>query len=350
MPAPVLSSTARRLLVDAALADGIPLAELVASLREARPDCELIVLGGSQGLAGDLPQIPGGEEETAALDAAMAQRRLEGALVLSARERILGWARHAGLAALAPGPDQTLADHVTPHALVLNDAVAMLLRARRRREGRPYLVGVNGIDKAGKTVFTNRLAARLEDLGFRTECLAMTEFVAEKKERRAKGYPEAEGLYHKHYALERLRKQLLWPLQQCRELPLQLHFDVYDADRERLAEKRSLHLDRDSMAILEGPYLFQGDLFSFFDFRIYLVSDFERAIDLALGDLTGKAREKRLLEFQRRELAAQSLYLKQEAPWKRAHLVLRGVNSETPSVEQVQLEVARGEFPAGAGD
>lgn len=352
MSEPVLSSGAQRLLIDAELAaDRETLGGLLAEIAAARPDLELSVCGDQDTMIDGVDGVvlPAGDE-TAGLEEALVAGRLQGAMVLSARERVLGWARRAELPALAPSMGRPLAEQLSPRELVLSDAAAVLLRARRQREGRPFLVGVNGIDRAGKTEFASRLSDRLEALGFRISRVALADFTAEKKERRAKGYGEADGLFRKHYAMERLREQMLSPMQQCRELPLQIHYDVYDVSRERVAQKRNLVLERDSMVMLEGPFLFQADLFSFFDFRIYLVSDFERAIELALGDLEGKKREKRLRDFQRVELAAQSLYLKQDAPWKRAHLVLRGINTDAPVVERAAFDLGRGEFQAGALD
>lgn len=331
MPTTVLASAARRILIDPEGAGAPDLQAAVAELRAARPALELLQLGGDAELPG-VARLPLGEDAIAMLDAARAEGRLEGALLFSARERLRSWARRGGLAALAPEAGLSLAEQFSAQALVLSDAVAQLLQARRQREGQPFICGINGIDKAGKTLFAERLAERLAALGLQVERVALRDFTAEKKARRPKGYPEPESFYHKQHAMERLREQLLEPVHQCRELPLRLSYDVYDPDRERLVEKRSLELDRDGLILLEGPFLFQVELFSFFHFRIYLVSDFERAIELALEGSQGRRREKRLREFQRRELAAQSLYLRQETPWKRAHLVLRGVNTAAPSV------------------
>jgi uridine kinase len=349
MPVPALSSACSRLLVDSALASS-DLSVLLAELRAARPDLDLLVYGAGDCPGADATLTPHPDDETAALAAAQAAGELDNVLVLSARERVLGWARRAELPVLAPTLGSPLHEQLAASALVLDDVAALLLRARRAREGKPFLVGVNGIDNSGKTEFASRLSDRLDSLGFRVERVSLSEFTAEKRERRAKGYSDAEGLYRKHYAMERLREQLLLPLRQCTELPLQFQFDRHDLDRDRPGDKRRMHLDRDSMVMLEGPFLFQADLFPFFDFRIYLVSDFERSIELALTGLEGRKRDRRHAEFQRRELAAQSLYLKQEAPWRRAHIVLRGVNTTSPTVEQATFVVDQGEQGLAVGD
>jgi uridine kinase len=345
MDLPRFASDCRRAIVDAQLAaspGAFP--ALLAELRDARPDWELLLYDAPHLEDAALRRIdPEGEGGLAALDRLQADGSLEQALLLSGRERLLGWARRAGLPALdaAVGGATSLGEQISPHALVLRDAVALLLAARRQSEGRPFLVGVNGIDKSGKTGFATALAARLAEVGLPVEQVALDDFTAEKKERRAKGYPEPEGLYRKYYAMERLKEQLLLPLRQARELPFELNYDVYDPGRERVTGRRRLALEPGGVLLLEGPFLFQADSFGYYDFRIYLVSDFERALELALGALEGKRRTKREQEFQRRELAAQSLYLKQEAPWKRAQLVLRGFNSDAPRIESARLQDAQ---------
>lgn len=349
MPKHALRSGCSRLLVDTSLASTDTDA-LLAELRAARPDLELIAYGTVDCPGADSTLAASPEDETAALAEAHVAGELEGVLVLSARERLLGWARRAELPVLVPKLGSPLAEQLSASALVLDDVASLLLRARRAREGKPFLVGVNGIDNSGKTEFSARLSDRMESLGFRVERVSLSEFTAEKRARRAKGYSEAEGYYRKHFSMERLREQLLTPLRQCAELPLQFQFDTHDLDRDRPGEKRRMHLDRDSMVMLEGPFLFQAELFPYFDFRIYLVSDFERAIELALTGLEGKKRERRHVEYQRRELAAQSLYLKQGAPWKRAHIVLRGVNTDSPTVEEATLVVDQGERGLAVGD
>jgi len=342
----LMGSECQQILVDARLAASpADLDALLATLRAARPDCRLLLFetpadaaaeaAGTEALAGG--EGDGGLGE---LERAREAGRLAATLVLSDRERVLAWARRVGLPAFTTVPGLPVAEQLSRSALVLRDAVTALLHVRRQREGRPFLVGINGIDKSGKTSFAAALAARLAGFGLPVEQVPLADFTAEKKERRAKGYPEAEGLYRKHYDLERLREQLLLPLRQARELPLELQYDVHDLARDRSGGKRRLQLARGAVVLLEGPFLFQADYFGLYDFRIYLVSDFERALELALAGLSGKARAQRQQEFQRRELAAQSLYLKQETPWKRAHVVLRGLNTGAPRIEATNTEGA----------
>jgi uridine kinase len=252
-------------------------------------------------------------------------------LIVTRQERIAAWARQGGIAVLTPTEIGELDVQLAPSSLVLKDTTSLILRAKRRKEERPFLIGINGMSNAGKSSFAALLAGQLETLGFSPTLLSLDLFAAPKKVRRAKNYPEADGHYRKFYGLDRLRKQLLIPMQ-AGETAIEI--DAYDLDRERVVEKRQLSLTRHSMVILEGLYLYQEELFSSFDYRIYLVTDFKKSVELELEGIEGdKAKEKHMQTFLRRELAAQSIYLQQESPWKRAHLVIRDVNDALPTIE-----------------
>ncbi len=340
-----LLSACDRILLDGAVTgpDG-DLAALATRLRDRLAGRELRLLhaGGEpsahqgSGIFDAVLEGAKGDEGLQALAAAQANGDLEGSLLVTASERLVAWARQQGVAVLSVSVGDELPERLSLPQLALRDTAALILRSKRRKEERPFLVGINGIGKSGKTRFSERLAEQLRELGFQAELLSLDIFTAQKKTRKPKGYSEAEGFYYKHYDMDRLQEQLLRPLQGEQSPTLQL--DLFDTAKDKIAEKRSLALDRRSMVLLEGPFLFQEEFFAFFDFRIYLVTDFEKSLELELRGFEGKDREKRKDEFIRRELAAQSIYLKQETPWKRAQLVLRGVNSETPSIESWQRD------------
>jgi hypothetical protein len=219
----LFGSDCTQILVDARLATGPQdLDALLAALRAARPDCRLLLFESPPAAAGEAAAAEAlagsdGEDGLAELERVRSEGRLAGTLVLSDRERVLAWARRVGLPAFTTVPGLPVPEQLSRRALILRDTVSALLHVRRQREGRPFLVGINGIDKAGKTGFAAALGERLAGFGLQVEQVALAEFTADKKERRAKGYPEAEGLYRKHYAMERLQNQLLLPLRQARE-------------------------------------------------------------------------------------------------------------------------------------
>ena len=339
MAVPLLSSRCRRLLVDSdLLGDGPLFPQGDPEERELRVFHPGVAPAGMERRPGVVSVLAGdGRDEGLPLLQTLEQKgHLEGTLYVTAHERRAALARRLGRAVLHPG-EEPLAESLAAPALVLRDTASLLLRFKRQRQDRHLLTGVNGIDNSGKSRFAERLAAQLDSLGFQSERISMSAFTAPKKMRRDRDYPEAERLYRRGYAYDRLREQLLLPLQGGGTESLA--FDVYDRERERVVEKRSLSVGERSMLLMEGPFLFQEDLFAYFDFRIYLVSDFERSLEIELEGLDGRQRKRKEKEFLRVRFAAQSLYLRQDMPWKCAHLVIRGANTQQPLIESVDEEV-----------
>ncbi len=289
--------------------------------------------------AGDFKSILSGdprEDGLPLLQTLHREGRLEGTLLVTANEKRIRLARQLGMAVLEAGEGDLL-EQISPKALVLRDTASLVLRVRRGRKDRYMLAGINGIDNSGKSGFSEKLAGSLAALGLEPTLLSMESFTAPKKARRDRDYPEAERYYRKHYAMDRLREQFLLPLQGG--LASTVTYDHYDSERERVTEKRSISLNSRSALLLDGPFLFQEDLSAYFDFRIYLVTDFERAIEIELDGVPEKKRKKHEERFVKSRLGAQSLYLRKEAPWKRAHLVIRGVNTEHPVIENIADEL-----------
>jgi uridine kinase len=329
----LLCSPCAEILLDSALAPISTLVTLGAELGGGGGDERRLSLLGEA----EAPQrtafarlLAAGDDPIAALAAAWTAGDLAGCLLVTARDRLAGWARQQGLPVLVPVTEAPLAPQLAPRSLVLRDAAALVLRARRRHGQRPLLVGVNGIANAGKTRFAADLAVQLGSLGFNCPVLSLDIFTAPRKVREAKGYSEPERLLLKTYSLERLDEQLLRPLQA--ETAPSLQLDVFDRERDRVAAKMTLDMDSRSIVLLEGPFLYQEQLVTPFDYRIYLVTSFTRAIELELGELAGKAREARRRDFIDGSIAAHSLYLRRATPWRHAHLQVRDANTEQPRI------------------
>ncbi|MBN2172221.1 MAG: hypothetical protein JW819_12950 [Candidatus Krumholzibacteriota bacterium] len=343
MPAPPLASQRGRVLLDASLwtdpAGAAALAERLHPILGAR---RLALLWPGEAAPGRVAAAcdavlidAAAPSDLSSLAAAQARGDLAGDLFVTANAKRAEWARQRELPVVALAPGEDAAARLAAPALLREDAAALVTAFQAARERRPLIVGVNGIDKSGKTRFAAGLAAELRRRGRVAETLSVESFLAPRRLRAAHDYPPVERYYRKRYDLERLRDQALRPLRE--EGRRRLRIDVYDGRRERTGEELHLAFGETGLLIVEGPFLFRADLFYHFDFRIYLVTDFERALDLSLADVPAARREARRRALLAREVAAQQLYLRQETPWQRAHLVLRDVNGDAPSIEAVQL-------------
>jgi len=343
MPAPPLASGRGRVLLDASLwTDPAAAAALARRLRGVLGDRRLAVLWPGEAAPDDVAAAcddaiidAAAAGDLSSLAAAHARGDMDRDLLVTANAKRADWARQRGLPVVAVAPDEDPAARLAAPALLVEDAAELVGFFQASRERRPLVVGINGIDKSGKTRFAAGLAAALRRRGRVAETLPVDAFLAPRRLREASDYPPVERYYRKRYDLERLRDQALRPLRE--EGRRRVRVAIYDGRRERVGSELHLSLGETGMLIVEGPFLFRADLFYHFDFRIYLVTDFERALDLALADVPESRRQARRRALLAREVAAQQLYLGQETPWQRAHLVLRDVNGDTPRVEAVQL-------------
>ncbi|MDP6419314.1 MAG: hypothetical protein QF492_02310 [Candidatus Krumholzibacteria bacterium] len=271
------------------------------------------------------------------LAALHAEGKLGSTLFVSRHGGRTSWARKLGVPVLDPGEGLNVEKVLAP-SLVVKDAISLLLHMKRKREDRPFLTAVNGIRHSGKTRFCEDLSVVLTSLGFDPVHISLRDFTAARKQRRDRSYPPAERYYRKRFDLDRLREQVLLPLQGGTSRSLS--YDVFNPDRERHEGKRHLELGSRSILLLDGPFLFQEDVFAFFDYRIYLIADFETSLERELEGLEGRKREKCERAFKDRDLAAQALYLGQEFPWTRAHLTIRDYPSRQVKIENRSRELA----------
>lgn len=89
--------------------------------------------------------------------------------------------------------------------------LAWLVSRIRRRAGRT-LVGVDGVDGAGKTTFANDLAAELTDSGLDVIRISLDNFLNPREVRYAKGKDSPEGFVSDTYDYRRFVDDVLEPL------------------------------------------------------------------------------------------------------------------------------------------
>ena len=103
---------------------------------------------------------------------------------------------------------------MTNDTLVRLDAASALkwLRARiRPRVGRT-LVGVDGVDGAGKTTFANELAELLRESGLEVIRISMDHYLNPQSKRYAQGRTSAKGYFEDSYDYARFSDEVLEPL------------------------------------------------------------------------------------------------------------------------------------------
>jgi len=156
----------------------------------------------------------------------------------------------------------------------------ILFRVTQRPLGAPFVIGINGIDASGKTMFSKDLAGFLIGQGYCVQLVHVDDFHKPKKFR-YKGHSEAENYYYRSIDFERLVRDLLDPIVQKQELDVEL--TLLDLNSDQYTLSRRYVVNRNSIVIVEGVFLFKKDLLEYFDFKIFLDISFSESVRRALA-------------------------------------------------------------------
>jgi uridine kinase len=202
-------------------------------------------------------------------------------------------------------------------------------RAAAPRTG-PFVVGINGVDAAGKTRFAASMYAALD---CRHTCVVHLDDFHHPRAARNGGPDPIENYLERTFDTGRFEREILGPLRQPEGFDkilrvLSLETDRFDRDlRYRVAS--------DSIVLIEGVFLFRREWLSYFDLRIFL------SVDEATSRRRGIARDGASMgravaeRYDTRYLPAQRAYLTRCRPAESADIVLDVNDWAAPRVLRV---------------
>ena len=141
-----------------------------------------------------------------------------------------------------------------------------------RTLGRPVLVGVDGMDGAGKTTCADELARELRRGGRTVVRVSVDGFHRPRDERYRQGRHSPEGFWADSYDYDALRTQVLEPFAPGGSRR-------YRRAVRHLATDRPLDLPREhgtdsTVLVVDGIFLHRDELAAWWDFSVYLDVDF----------------------------------------------------------------------------
>lgn len=202
---------------------------------------------------------------------------------------------------------------------------------RRRQDDRAFIIGINGIDGAGKTSFTALFERFLVSQRYKTQVIALDDFHNPQAYRYA-GDDQADNYYNRSFAFGTVINELLIPIHRggtfTTELTLlNLSTDGYDT-------KKRFSFDPTTVVIFEGVFLFREKLAPYIDFKIFLDILFDESKKRALLRDTRLGQE-RLKRYDEKYLPAQKKYLSQYPPAEVADLIIDNTDWERPRVRML---------------
>jgi len=188
----------------------------------------------------------------------------------------------------------------------------------RRRLGRTTIVGISGIDCAGKTSLAARLAEELRAAGEDTVVIGGDDFNRPRSERST--HPAEDPDYG--FAYGQLVEEVLVPAREGRRVETRLR--VKDWQRDEWDEG-AVVVEPGAIVLLEGVFLFTPEILPLLDLKVWLEISFDDALERALvrdaqamGGPDG-VRDR----YTTRYWPGQRLHLERDRPRESADLVLR---------------------------
>lgn len=185
----------------------------------------------------------------------------------------------------------------------------------RRPQGRPLVVGINGMAGSGKTTLAGALAAALEGRGVATCRVSVDDFHNPKRRRYRRGETSPEGYYRDSIDYRAFAQAALRPVHEASSFPVRCQTKLSDLERDE-EELRFRELPEDGALLAEGVFLFRPELLPYLDVRVFLRAEVQVVLervqrrDLALlGSAEAVTRR-----YRDKYLPGEELYLAEVAP------------------------------------
>lgn len=205
----------------------------------------------------------------------------------------------------------------------MNDLKKLLAAILTKRKATPtehsILIGLTGIDGAGKSYVTEKLVAQLERDNFRVAVIDVNDWLNLPQKRFSKESP-AEHFYENAIRFQEMFRRLIVPLKQTRSIHLEA-----DIIRGAATEyhKHVYHFENIDCILLEGSYLFKRAFYHYFDLKVWINCTFETALKRVLQRAPqGLSPEETIHAYQTIYFPAQRLHFAKDKPYSIADIII----------------------------
>lgn len=199
----------------------------------------------------------------------------------------------------------------------------------------PIRVAIDGVDASGKTTFANELGLILEHTQRQIIRASVDSFHLPKQERYSKGKFSPVGFYNCSYNYQALIENLLKPLGPSGDR----HFKtaVFDLLNDRPISPPTETAQPNAILLLDGIFLLRQELIPFWDFTIYLHTDFDQSFSRGVArdaSLLG-SEEQAARHYRMRYIPGQKLYQAEIHPRDKADILIDNSDVKTPRILKI---------------
>ncbi len=141
----------------------------------------------------------------------------------------------------------------------------------------PLLVGIDGVDGAGKTVLADELSILLQSRSQRQIVrVSLDGFHNPRAIRYQRGRDCPEGFYLDSYNYERFRACVVKPLKAGGSR--QITVEIFDCDNDRAVDRQDTQASDQAIVLVDGIFLHRPELENVWDFSIFVKTAFEVSV------------------------------------------------------------------------
>jgi phosphoglycolate phosphatase len=194
---------------------------------------------------------------------------------------------------------------------------------------RTRIVGINGVDTAGKTRFAHDFAAFLRAQGLDVALIHGDDFHNPRAIRR-QGTDPVRGYIDHAFNLSLLERELLAPARRGGVFDKTLALIDLDADTPTAIRRYTIH--RDTIVLVEGVLLYRPPIDIYFDLRIFLHISFDEVLRRAIARDIPHYGDDYLERYRFRYIPAQQWYLDTYQPHTRSDFVIDNTDYVNPHI------------------
>ena len=185
----------------------------------------------------------------------------------------------------------------------------------KKQKDKPFVIGINGIDGAGKTTFAEAFVTYLKNKNLPTQLIQLDDF-HNPKAIRYDGNDQPDNYYHKSFNINLVIEKLLTPIQDKHVVSLKLK--TLDWRTDKYDTERKYNIKPNTIVIFEGVFLFRKELAPYIDLKVFLDIPFKESKQRAIV----RDPDADLKKYDVKYLPAQAKYLKEYPPAKVADIVI----------------------------
>ncbi len=197
---------------------------------------------------------------------------------------------------------------------------------------RPLLVGIDGVDCAGKTTLAHELRRELLSRDIPVLLVSIDGFHRPRAERLARGSLSPEGYYRDSFDYPELVARFLEPAKHATSR-VSVVTSLYDWKTEQIRHTRA-DLVADAVVLFEGVFLYRPEIDQFWDFRVLvdvpLAVSLDRGIARDAEHFGGPAGARE--RYEQRYVPGQKIYMAGVEPRSKADVVVENADPDSPVV------------------